>query len=91
MTDICIYSKTEPATDYCFDCGSPLCSSCGYEKNDYKFCNDCWSERELQEEGKCSECGTLLEAIYEDTHPDGIGYLEVVDFKPCQECEYVED
>lgn len=40
-------------------------------------------EPDEQQTGICNSCGDELAPIMEDMHPDGIGYYEVVGYKPC--------
>lgn len=43
-----------------------------------------YKEPDEQETGICNACGSELEPIYENTHPDGIpGYTQIVGYKPC--------
>lgn len=94
--DVCKYDPTENADRNCYNCGAGLCDagSCGYkvdapwvEHMPIDLCNECYAEFEEESAGRCSECGTELQPIYEDTHPDGVGYYEIVGYKACYECK----
>lgn len=88
MRDTCKYDPHTSSVDVCSICKDGLCSGCGWRDDAGElYCNECWTEYI----GRCDGCGSELPAIYEDMHPDGIGYYEIVDFKPCLECEVAKD
>ncbi|PJF38103.1 MAG: hypothetical protein CUN55_18705, partial [Phototrophicales bacterium] len=79
-TDTCKYDTHTSSVDSCSICKEGLCSGCGWRDEDGSlYCNECWTEFM----GRCDGCGGELEAVYEDMRPDGVGYYEVVGYKPC--------
>jgi hypothetical protein len=74
----------------CYNCGTEYSSAIMTEIGINHYCPDCAKEVN-EDNGLCSKCGSELEPIYEDRHPDGIGYLEIVGYKSCLECAFTEE
>lgn len=87
VSKTCIYDENVPATQTCIDCGTGLCSFCGFTDDKGRTrCNSCYRDYQREVLGICPDCGQPLEPIYENngfTEPEGPSHWEITGFKPC--------
>lgn len=76
----------------CDECGRTYSSAIMHITIEGNVCNECWPKF-AESVGLCESCGEPREAIYENngfTEPDPTHY-EIVGYKPCANCAYVEE
>lgn len=73
----CAYSKGEDLANHrCDICGKLLCKICGYQTARYDFCNECWENKELNQERLGQEYDEKIRAEHGEEimspkeHPD---------------------